>query len=308
MRARPRPSAPRAAVLHAVVSAVVVAVLTASAALVWSIGLARDEARTQAEGSAQRLVETVVGPLVTPELLAGDPAAWGRLDGAVEERMRDGSITRVKLWDGTGTVLYSDEPRLVGQHFPADDSVAVATTSEISGLLAEEHVYERVFPRLAEVYVPMGQVAGRDLVFEAYFPVHGLPAHQVAVAVQLAVLGVGGVALLLLLLVPQTLLLARRAERDRWESTLLRERVESVREEERRRIADGLRAGVVQDLAGVGYVLDSLEESVDPPVRDMLQRASQVLRDDISRLRLIPDGTAERAAAPVAAATSPGAA
>ena len=59
--------------------------------------------------SARLIGRGIVGPLVTKELLAGDPAALERLDQVVRERVLDDEIVRVKIWQADGRIVYSDE-------------------------------------------------------------------------------------------------------------------------------------------------------------------------------------------------------
>jgi signal transduction histidine kinase/ActR/RegA family two-component response regulator len=84
-------------------------------------------------------------------------------------------VVRVKVWDRNATVLWSDEPRLIGQRFPDNDELKEALAGEVSveikTLAGREHAYERTtYTTLAEVYVPIvskttGQVVG---VVEVY--------------------------------------------------------------------------------------------------------------------------------------------
>ena len=84
-------------------------------------------------------------------------------------------IVRIKVWDRTATVVWSDEPRLIGQRFSDDDELRVALAGEVSveikTLGGRENSYERLnYTTLAEVYVPIvskttGQVVG---VVEVY--------------------------------------------------------------------------------------------------------------------------------------------
>jgi two-component system, NtrC family, sensor histidine kinase HydH len=84
-------------------------------------------------------------------------------------------IVRIKVWDRDATVVWSDEPRLIGQRFSDDDELKEAlageVTVEIKTLEGREHTYERPsYTTLAEVYVPIfskttGQVIG---VVEVY--------------------------------------------------------------------------------------------------------------------------------------------
>jgi len=84
-------------------------------------------------------------------------------------------VVRVQVWDRNATVLWSDEPRLIGQRFPDNDELKEALAGEVSveikTLEGREHAYERTsYTTLAEVYVPIvskrtGQVVG---VVEVY--------------------------------------------------------------------------------------------------------------------------------------------
>jgi signal transduction histidine kinase len=82
-------------------------------------------------------------------------------------------IVRVKVWDGQAGVLWSDEPRLIGQRFPNNaplkSALAGTVAVEVKELRGAEHRYE-AGRTLAEVYVPIssrqsGEVVG---VLEVY--------------------------------------------------------------------------------------------------------------------------------------------
>src|SRR3989475_1875513 len=84
-------------------------------------------------------------------------------------------VVRVKVWDRNATVLWSDEPRLIGQRFPDNDELKEALAGEVSveikTLSRREHAYERgQFTTLAEVYVPIfSKTTGRVIgVVEVY--------------------------------------------------------------------------------------------------------------------------------------------
>lgn len=85
-------------------------------------------------------------------------------------------IVRVKIYDGTGTIVWSDEPRAIGQRFADNDELTEALEGEIEvelGHVKTEHVFEAettTETRLLEIYVPLvdpgsGRVYG---VFEVY--------------------------------------------------------------------------------------------------------------------------------------------
>mgnify|MGYP001820931625 CR=1 FL=1 len=77
------------------------------------------EAEAMADVGALRelVAKTVVGPSLSVELLAGDHEALARLDAIVEQRVLDEMTLRVKLWTADGTIVDSDEPRLIGEQY-----------------------------------------------------------------------------------------------------------------------------------------------------------------------------------------------
>ncbi|MGH7305722.1 MAG: hybrid sensor histidine kinase/response regulator [Candidatus Rokuibacteriota bacterium] len=84
-------------------------------------------------------------------------------------------VVRVKVWDRDATVVWSDEPRLIGQRFPDNDDLKEALAGEVAveikTLQGREHAYERPsFTTLAEVYVPIvSKTTGRVIgVVEVY--------------------------------------------------------------------------------------------------------------------------------------------
>jgi two-component system sensor histidine kinase HydH len=69
-------------------------------------------------------------------------------------------VKRVKIYDTSMTVIWSDEPRLIGQRFPDNaqltGAIAGRTTVNLeTGREKGENVYERGEPELVEVYVPI---------------------------------------------------------------------------------------------------------------------------------------------------------
>ena len=78
-------------------------------------------------------------------------------------------VTRIKVWSRDATVLWSDEPRLIGQRFPDNANfkraLAGQVAVQIKDLRAAENRYEReTFSTLAEVYVPILGPAGGPVV------------------------------------------------------------------------------------------------------------------------------------------------
>ena len=79
----------------------------------------------------------------------------------------------MKLWREDGTIVYSDEPRLVGRRFDlGDDERAVlehgGAEAEVSDLDEPENEYERGFGKTVEVYSRVRSPEGEPLLFESY--------------------------------------------------------------------------------------------------------------------------------------------
>ncbi len=69
-------------------------------------------------------------------------------------------IVRIKVWDREGTVLWSDDARLIGRRFPDNrdlrESLAGRITVQIKELVKSEQAFDRgQYLVLAEVYVPI---------------------------------------------------------------------------------------------------------------------------------------------------------
>jgi signal transduction histidine kinase len=237
--------------------------------------------RVQAEG---RLVEASG---LTDAVLRGDPEAIARLDDVVQSQVLAGSIVRVKLWSENGTVLYSDEPALIGQRFKlGPDEVTLLRTggaeAELSDLSAPENRYERQESKLLEAHTAIRTPNGTPVLFEIYQRFSSVSASGERLLRALAPPLLGGLLVLAIFQVPLAWSLARRLQRGHRErETLLASAIEASAQE-RRRIASDLHDGVVQDLAGVAFGLAPLAEDADR--RDDHTEA-KVLRDSMGRLR-----------------------
>ena len=87
----------------------------------------------------------------------------------------DSSLVRVKVWNRQGTILYSDEPRLIGERVRARRPTnaasldAGAIEADVSDLTKPENRFERRYGKLLEVYLPIQTPSGKPLLFEAYY-------------------------------------------------------------------------------------------------------------------------------------------
>jgi two-component system, NarL family, sensor kinase len=220
-------------------------------------------------------------------VLHGDRAALARLDTVVRGQVKSDAIVRVKLWSRAGTILYSDEPRLIGRHFGLNDEEMALfangrADAEISDLNKPENRFERSDGKLLEAHTAIRTPDGTPVLFEIYQRFGSVSASAARLLRMLALPLVAGLLVLLLFQLPLVASLARRLQRGHSDRERLLTSAIEASTRERRRIASDLHDGVVQDLAGVAFGLAPLAE--DAARRGAGEEAG-ALRDAIARLR-----------------------
>ena len=165
---------------------------------------------------------------------------------------------RVKLWDATGRILYSDEPRLIGSIFTLGDEDREAlesteTDAEVSDVQAPENRYEADAGKLLEVYRAVQTPSGEALLFEVYFRYDTVTARGWDLWRNFAVVTTGSILLLLALLIPVLVRLLRVLRGSQAHREALLQHALDASGDERRRIAGALHDGVVQELAATSY-------------------------------------------------------
>jgi two-component system, NarL family, sensor kinase len=250
----------------------------------------------QAESDARQLTwiagRGVIEPSLTPGALSGDRNALDALDSVVRRSIIRGSLVRTKIWRSDGTIVYSDESRLIGEKFELDgEELAVLTNgggrAEISDLSKPENRFESPQIKLLEVYNRIDGPAGEPLLFEAYFEYATVKASARTAWARYLPSSLAALAVLQLAQIPivwQLLRRSRQAQQVREE--LLRRSLDSSTLE-RRRIAADLHDGVVQDLSGVSYSLSALARNRDltPNITVPIQQASDRVRGAVQGLR-----------------------
>jgi two-component system NarL family sensor kinase len=231
---------------------------------------------------ARRLTEVLGRSVVEPNLddgvVRGNRVQLATFDRLVHQRVLRSPVVRVKVWDATGRIVYSDEPRLVGSRYPlGDDELATlkgaGVDAGISDLSAPENRYERPNRKLLEVYMPVHTPSGRPLLFETYLRFSDVAASGRKVWLTFLPALVVALLMLWLLQLPIALSLARRLRRAHAEREALLLRALNASDTERRVIAADLHDGVVQDLAGTSYALAVAAENVDVTPTNEVARA-----------------------------------
>jgi len=247
----------------------------------------RQQATAEAIRDARTLTNLeatdVIGPLLTDAALRPGEA-HDRLDGVVRDRVLGSHIVRVKVWDETGTIRYSDDSALIGVHFglPPDELHALRTGSteaEVSDLNEAENRDEKQFGKLLQVYQGVRTPEGTRLLFETYQPYSVIRVSSRRLWLATLPVLLGGLALLYLVQAPLTYRLASRlrAAQDEREGLLLATLAASDRE--RATLAADLHDGVVQGLAGASYTLEA------HPTRDVAITTARDLRRWVRELR-----------------------
>jgi signal transduction histidine kinase len=289
------PSTARAVAQFAIAGVVVLALFLVGSVLVFR-SLGRGEALRDARQFAALTGQGIVEPVLQNGVLSGDERALAQLDRVVQERVLGERIARVKIWAVDGRIVYSDEPRLIGQSFALDAEKLDVLRSgdaraELSGLDGDENRFERGFGDVYEVYLPIRAPDGTPLLFETYQRASTVTSTGRRIWVPFAVLLLVSLVLLWLVQVPLAWRLARGLQRSQEDREALLVRAIEASDDERRRIAADLHDGVVQDLAGISYSLSAAAEQADErpasETRSVVREAAAATRRVMRRLRSV---------------------
>jgi signal transduction histidine kinase len=266
-------------------------VVIAAAAFVIVRRSATSDAITQAKNLTQLAGRGIAAPVVTREVLDGNPAALAQLDRVVRRRILNGTpIVRVKIWDPSGRVVYSDAHPLIGKRFALGGDEL--RTLRGGGTEADKSTTERGFKRLLEVYVGVRAADGTRLLYEDYEPASTISASSKRQWMSLLPALLGALSILYLVQVPLAYSLARRLRvRQREREALLRRAIDAS-DLERRRIAADLHDSTVQRLAGVSLSLAASANALagdehGGDARAELTRAAAETRETIRELRTL---------------------
>jgi two-component system, NarL family, sensor kinase len=234
----------------------------------------------------------VVTPSLDDGLVSGDPLSVDRLDTVVRRAVLDDDLVRVKLWTADGTIVYSDEPRLIGDQYDLgeDELEAMATgriEAEVSDLSEPENRFERGYDELLEVYLPVRTPEGDVLLFEAYHRFEIVEANGGRLWRSFAPISIGALVMLEVVQLPLAVSLARRLRQRQDERQALLRRALEASEVERRQIASDLHDGVVQDLAGVAFALSAASRRDPDGETDarLMESSADSVRSSIRALR-----------------------
>ena len=245
------------------------------------------DAKDQTQASSKWAVE----PELTDEVVQGDPRALRAFDRVIRQRvLRNSAVVRVKIWDRSGRVVYSDERRLIGARYPIPpeelkEFESSGIEAEVSDLSEPENRYERHFGKLLEVYATLHAPRGDLLRYEEYYRSSFVSARAERIFREFAIVSFGALILLALIQLPLAWQLASQVRRGQRERLELLQRAVDASEMERRRIAADLHDGAVQSLAGVSYSLSAAASDAPPGLAQVLREAATKTREGIRELR-----------------------
>jgi two-component system, NtrC family, sensor histidine kinase HydH len=157
----PRPRRASLVRTFAILSLATIAVITVVQVTVQWLLLEKDLLGWERTTAAQT-IRTEALSVLRPEDFVdwrGEPAR-DRFTRFFEIALSNAEILRVKIYDRQGTIVWSDEPRLIGSRFAENQDVRRALAGETVASLdsgpKHENLYDRAFgPKTVELYVPL---------------------------------------------------------------------------------------------------------------------------------------------------------
>jgi len=285
------------AVVQFVARSLVALVVVSVATFILASRVASREALHDAETRGEGFAVGVAAPLVNHALREGRPAAVSRFDRVMNNRLEVGSINHIKVWDTEGHVIWADQGELVGKQFrfPPAVEAKLGQVFTVAGSPPDESFQQgddNADADMYEVYSGAIDANGNPVVLETYWTSGSIDSQYDFVLWRLAPLSLGALAVLIVAILPLGLSLARRLGRSMRERDRMLQHAVRASDLERRRIAQTLHDGVVQDLAGLAYLLPTVTKHAPDvaggvPVRATLVEATDLVKQDIDKLRAI---------------------
>jgi len=214
------------------------------------------------------------------------------LQTQIDRSLLGREIVRVKIWNDSGIIVYSDEPRLIGTTYQLSNDLVAAFNGDLifekPTLSNPENEFERGLGDLREYYVPFhNSEQGVDFVFEVYELSDNLveTIGNIQYAVWIS-LGFGAVGLLVALAVATTAnARAERRQKERSER-LIRQLLEA-RDDERTRIIGALHDDIGQPLYRILFGLQASRAMIgqDSEAHEELANLDALVREVDATLR-----------------------
>ncbi len=221
------------------------------------------------------------------------------LQSQIDRSLLGREIVRVKIWNDDGTIVFSDEPRLIGINYGLSDDLLVAFNGDLvyetPSLTRPENVFERGLGDLREYYVPFhNSDEGVDFVFEVYEISDNLvdTVDNIRYAIWIS-LGLGAMALLAAL-AAATIANARAERRQKERSERLIRQLLEARDDERTRIIGALHDDIGQPLYRILFGLQATRAMVEQGsdaqnellnLDSLVREVDATLRSELTALR-----------------------
>lgn len=146
----------------AILGLIVIGLITVALSLMISYSLRKDLLEREWGVTADYIRTGILSHLAPSDFAAPrTPRALAHFETLYRQAVMMPEIVRVKIYDASMAVVWSDEPRLIGQRFPDNPHLLRAlggrtTVNLETGGVKTENLYERnEFARVVEVYVPI---------------------------------------------------------------------------------------------------------------------------------------------------------
>lgn len=290
------PSIVRRSVIRYLALSAVVLVFIGAVTVAFASRLAVDEEVHEAREQTRAMADRIASPLVDKAVRHGDPEALALLDRVLENRMRDGSVTHIVVYTDDGLVLWSDNEGIRRRHVRLEDDVAALLGTRDVAIHGpgegDPHPWSAPGDGdLIEVYAGARDHDGDPFVFEAYMSPDVIAENRADLFKGLLPIVLGMILLFMLATLPLAVDLARRVDRAAASRSTLLQASLAALQDERRRVAQILHDGVIQDLAAVGYTMSTLTDRatdvapMDARTRETTGRIQELIRDDLRQLR-----------------------
>ncbi len=281
----------RREVLRFAIPGVIGIVLLALASLAVSVAVAREQSVSDARTTAEVLARTVVEPRIDEGLQTGKPARMAELDAAFSASISGSDVKSIRLWNEDGVVIYSNDPRLIGESFPLPAAIAGGPVQGVADTSRPENRYLDPDADWVQVSLPLAGADGSRYLFEISKLQDSLQQEARSVWMAFAPILAGSMVLLGALLVLLGIRMARRISAELRNRQALLEQAVDASELERRRIAADLHDGTVQHLAGLSFALAGMaaraQAAGDGDSASVLSDAAQTSRTSVRELRTL---------------------
>jgi hypothetical protein len=235
--------------------------------------LAQEESHTAQLVRSQARQHLEAGAFAWPPLPERPPSFRTFLEGLP-------GVFRIKVFDGDGRIVWSDESRLIGRTFPDSAYVATALRGHVVTVLESpqrpEHLYERAKKHVAQAYVPI-TLPGRSGVIgviETYKDVTDVVAgiHQARRRIWVVAGGLGALLYLALAGVVWRAWLNERRVIDRLAESHAALTAKAAEIERANRALHDAQAQLVEKerMAAVGEIVVSLHHAILNPLTGVL--------------------------------------